>query len=318
VRDQPELSGAFDLNGPLNLRETLFTTRWGPRDPCLRIIGGDVWRATRTPLGPGAERIRSAPDGRVLVDAWGAGAEWLVHRAPALCGAADEPTSFRPDEPLLRHLAREHAGLRIGRTEAVFEAALAIAIEQRVATPDAWRSWRSLVFSLGERAPGPLHGLWVPPSPERVAHTPYEVFHTFGIERRRADLVKRLGVAARRLEECVDLSLADAYGRLTAIPGVGPWTTGRMGMVALGDPDAVAVGDLHLPHMVARALAGERRGSDERMLELLEPYRGQRGRVLRLLMTHTLAATRSRAVSRLPATGARRPTLPSPKAGMPE
>jgi hypothetical protein len=34
---------------------------------------------------------------------------------------------------------------------------------------------------------------------------------------------------------------------------------------------------------VAWALAGERTGTDERMLELLEPYRGHRGRVLRLL-----------------------------------
>jgi hypothetical protein len=34
---------------------------------------------------------------------------------------------------------------------------------------------------------------------------------------------------------------------------------------------------------VAWALAGEPRGTDERMLELLEPYRGQRGRVVRLL-----------------------------------
>jgi hypothetical protein len=34
---------------------------------------------------------------------------------------------------------------------------------------------------------------------------------------------------------------------------------------------------------VTWSLAGERRGSDERMLELLEPYRGQRGRVVRLL-----------------------------------
>jgi 3-methyladenine DNA glycosylase/8-oxoguanine DNA glycosylase len=54
--------------------------------------------------------------------------------------------------------------------------------------------------------------------------------------------------------------------------------------VALGDPDAVSVGDYHLPHVVAWALAGEPRGDDERMLELLEPFRGQRGRVIRLLV----------------------------------
>jgi hypothetical protein len=43
------------------------------------------------------------------------------------------------------------------------------------------------------------------------------------------------------------------------------------------------VGDFHLRNMVAFALAGEARGTDERMVELLEPYRGQRGRVTRLL-----------------------------------
>ncbi len=54
-------------------------------------------------------------------------------------------------------------------------------------------------------------------------------------------------------------------------------------MRALGDPDAVSVGDFHLPHLVSWALAGEPRADDARMLELLEPYRGQRGRVIRLL-----------------------------------
>jgi 3-methyladenine DNA glycosylase/8-oxoguanine DNA glycosylase len=53
---------------------------------------------------------------------------------------------------------------------------------------------------------------------------------------------------------------------------------------ALGHPDAVAVGDYHLKNVVAFNLAGAPRGSDERMLELLAPYAGQRGRVVRLLL----------------------------------
>ena len=55
-------------------------------------------------------------------------------------------------------------------------------------------------------------------------------------------------------------------------------------MVALGDADAVDVGDYWLKHVVSHALTGEPRGTDERMLELLEPWRGQRGRVCRLLL----------------------------------
>jgi 3-methyladenine DNA glycosylase/8-oxoguanine DNA glycosylase len=256
----------------------------GNGDPCLRVVDGTVWRATRTPWGVATQRMSLAADGSVLVDAWGPGAQWLIERAPALCGALDQPGCFQPDQPLLRQLVHAHPGLRIGRTEAVFETALFVTLEQRVATRDAWRSWRGVVRALGEPAPGPFAGLWAPPSAERIAHTPYEVFHQFGIERRRADVVRRLAVVANRLEETVRLPLETAYKRFTAVTGVGPWTAARIGLIALGDPDAVTIGDLHIPHLVTWALAGERRGSDARMLELLEPFRGHRGRVIRLLM----------------------------------
>jgi hypothetical protein len=46
----------------------------------------------------------------------------------------------------------------------------------------------------------------------------------------------------------------------------------------------VPTGDWHFPRHVAFALAGEHFADDARMLELLEPFRPQRGRVLRLLL----------------------------------
>jgi 3-methyladenine DNA glycosylase/8-oxoguanine DNA glycosylase len=281
---EPATRTSLTLERPLNLPQTLAHARMGNGDPCLRVIDGAVWRVTRTPMGVATQRLRKAADGSVQVDAWGDGAEWLLQRAPTLVGALDRPETFEPDHPLLRHLVRCHPGLRIGRTEAVFETAMFVALEQRVATREAWQNWRGMVRALGEPAPGPLPGLFAPPPPERVARTPYEVFHRFGIERRRAEIIRRLAVVARRLEETVTLSLDTAYRRFTAITGVGPWTAARIGLIALGDPDAVAIGDLHIPHMVTWALAGERRGSDERMLELLEPFRGHRGRVIRLLL----------------------------------
>lgn len=274
-----------ELDGPVDLVRTLAFARMGTGDPCLRVIGDEVWRATRTPLGLATARVRPIASDCVEVDAWGPGAAWLLERAPGWCGAMDHPAAFRPEQPeLLKRLARSHPGLRIGRTAAVFETALFAALEQRVATRDAWHSWRLMVRAFGEPAPGPLSGLLAPPAPRRIAFTPYEVFHRFGVERRRADVLKRLGVVAQRLEETVDMPLEQAYARLRAVTGVGPWTAARIAMLALGDSDAVFLGDLHIPHMISAAIAGERRGSDERMLELLEPYRGHRARVVRLLM----------------------------------
>jgi len=53
----------------------------------------------------------------------------------------------------------------------------------------------------------------------------------------------------------------------------------------LGDADAVSVGDPHLKNLVCWALAEEPSGTDDRMLELLEPYPGHRGRVCTLLLS---------------------------------
>jgi 3-methyladenine DNA glycosylase/8-oxoguanine DNA glycosylase len=77
---------------------------------------------------------------------------------------------------------------------------------------------------------------------------------------------------------------AERAGLLLArVRGIGPWTVAEVTRVAYGDPDAVSVGDYHIPSVVAWALAGEPKADDARMLKLLEPYRGQRGRVQRLL-----------------------------------
>ena len=281
----PAAARTVRLRRPLDLRVTLQPLRRGGTDPTLKLTTNAVWRATRTPLGPGTERLSLDGSGVLHVHAWGPGAEWLVERAPALVGELDDDSDFRPHHPLIRELWRLHSGLRIPRSEAVFEAAVASILEQMVPGAEAWRGWRALVLDLGEPAPGPRPGLMVPPDPARVAAAPYYAFHRYGIPRRRADTVRRAAAHAARLEEAVDMPLDAARLRLHALPGMGHWTAAEVALVALGDPDAVSVGDYHLPHLVAWALAGERRGSDGRMLELLEPYRGHRGRVLRLLLT---------------------------------
>ncbi len=274
------------FGGPLDLGLTVGPLRRGPDDPTTRVRGSLAWRATRTPAGPGTERIERVADG-ALVTAWGPGAEWLLETVPDLLGADDDPASFRPAHPRLRQLAVRLAGLRIGRSAAVLEALIPAILEQKVTGAQARRGFRGLVAAYGEGAPGPVppdgQPLRLPPSPEALARLPYHAYHPFGIERRRAETIGRVASVAGRLEAVVELPLNAAYARLRAIAGIGPWTAAEVAQRALGDQDAVSVGDFHLPNLVAWALAGEPRGTDERMLELLEPYRGQRGRVIRLL-----------------------------------
>ncbi|MCI3949196.1 MAG: hypothetical protein K0R11_1130 [Acidimicrobiales bacterium] len=271
------------LGGPLHLGRTLGAVRRGGGDPAMVLAEAECWRATHTPAGPATLHLRVVA-GRLEVEAWGAGATWAVDHAGDLVGNRDDESGFAPCHEVVRAVHRSLRGLRIGRTGAVAEALVPTILEQKVTGAEARRSWRALVRRLGEPAPGPAPaGLTVPPEPARLAAAPGWVFHRCGVERKRADTIRRAMARAGRVEEAAALPLDDAYRRLRALPGVGAWSAAEVGLVALGDPDAVSVGDYHLPSQVAWALAGERTGTDDRMLELLEPYRGHRGRVLRLL-----------------------------------
>ena len=183
--------------------------------------------------------------------------------------------------------------MRLTRTEAVLESLIPAILEQKVTGDEARRAWRALIRTHGETAPGPAaFRLRLPPPPEAIARLPYYAFHPFGVERRRADLIRRVASRPAWFEGIVDLPIADAYARLTAVPGIGPWTAAEVAVRALGDPDAVSVGDFHLPNLVAYALAGEPRADDARMLDLLEPWRGQRAWVIRLLELSGIRAPR--------------------------
>jgi 3-methyladenine DNA glycosylase/8-oxoguanine DNA glycosylase len=274
-------SRTIQLDRRLDLGLTLGPHLRGTADPAMRLFPGRAIRATRTPDGPATIELSLRGD-RLHVEAWGPGADRAIDAAPALAGVDDERSGFAPATRLLADLDRRMPGLRIGRTGAVLEALIPAILEQKVTGAEARRAYRGIIDRWGEPAPGPF-GLRLLPPPDTLARLPYEAFHPLGLERRRADLIRTVALRAARFEEIVDLPLPDAYRRLTALPGLGPWTAAEVALRALGDPDAVSVGDYHLPNMVAFAFTGERQGTDARMLELLEPYRGQRGRVIRLL-----------------------------------
>jgi len=293
----------FASTGPLDLRLTLALHRRGPSDPTLRFSAdGSVWRATRTPDGPAT--LRLIPEGDAIrAQAWGPGADWAIEQVPELAGALDDAAGFGAvvaGHPLLRAMHGRFPGIRIGRTRRVMEALVPAIIEQKVTGEEARASFIALVHRHGDPAPGPwddtpgstLPPLRVPPDAETLAGLPGYAYHPLGLERHRADAIRFAAAHAARAEECTDMTLPDAYARLRAFPLVGAWTAAEVGLRALGDPDAVSVGDYRLCHAVCRALAGEPRGSDERMLELLTPFAGHRARVVRLIEVAGIHAPR--------------------------
>jgi 3-methyladenine DNA glycosylase/8-oxoguanine DNA glycosylase len=284
---EPDARGFVSLATPIDLGLTLGPIAHGRGDPTIRFAPDGIWRATRTPDGPATLRLNVVQDG-VEVAAWGAGAANALAGAADLIGANDDPGALKPRHRLIGELVHRFPGLRLPRTNRPFEALLPAICEQKVAGVEARAAFRGIIAGHGEPAPGPA-GLRLPPSPAILAALPYFAFHRFGLERRRADLIRTIARIAAQVEA---ESPTGGYARMGAVPGIGPWTLAEVGRIAYGDPDALSVGDYHLPNVVAWALAREPRADDARMLELLEPYRGQRGRVQRLIEASGIQAPR--------------------------
>jgi len=260
-------------------------------DPCGRLADGECWLSARTPEGPASLQLARA-GAELTATGHGPGAGWLIDRADAVAGLRDDLSDFptlAASHPLVARLARTFAGVRLPATGLIFHRLIRAILEQKVTGQEAHRGYRALLRHFGEPAPGPA-GLLLPPDPAAIAATPYWAFHPFGIEQRRTQALQRAALVAERLERCADS--AEATRRLTAIPGIGPWTAAEVVRATYGDADAVSVGDYHIPNTVAWALAGEPRGTDARMLELLEPFRGHRGRVCDLLEAGGIGAPR--------------------------
>jgi 3-methyladenine DNA glycosylase/8-oxoguanine DNA glycosylase len=285
------VSSSIELDAPLDLRVVLGPLVRGSGDPTIRVSSGAAIRASTTPDGPGSIEIRFT-GGTVRAWAWGRGADRLLAGLPALLGLDDDPAGFDPSlHPVVAGLARRRGRLPLGRTGAVWEALLPAILEQRITGTEAWRNYRRLVVAHGPQAPGPL-GLRVPPTAREIAALPSWRLTELGIEPRRGALLRRIARDADRYQAFGEAASGPGRGgegaraleaALRANPGIGPWTAAEVTLRALGDPDAVSVGDAHLSHLVAFALTGRPRGTDEEMLTLLAPWAGHRARVVRLL-----------------------------------
>jgi hypothetical protein len=281
---RPARERIWDARRPVDVAATLSPLRRGAGDPAHLLDGAGVfWWACATPDGAGTLALR-AVSGVVSARSWGPGAAWLLDRVPALLGDGDDWSSLDlTAQPRLCDVLRGTPGLRLPATGLVMDVLVPAVLEQRVTGRDARRAWRLLLRRFGTPAPGPGGDLRVPPPPRVLLDIPSWDWHRLGVDGRRQRAIRAAATVAARLEECVALDGPRALARLRVVPGVGEWTAAETAQRALGHPDAVSVGDYHIKDLVVHFLTGRPRGDDSEMLRLLEPWAGQRQRVVRLI-----------------------------------
>ncbi|MHA7178855.1 DNA-3-methyladenine glycosylase family protein [Arthrobacter sp. MDB2-24] len=283
-------------DGPYNLAGTVGTLQCGPHDPSFIVQGPDRWLAFRTSDGPVTLVLRqrgSLNDSRIRAMAWGPGAARALESLPRLLGAEDDWSAF--DSPRFRaglpELARKgrylDPGLRLPASRRMLDTVARAILEQKVTGIEAKRAWRYLLTRYGDAAPGagefaPAE-LRLPPTAEQWRRVPSWDWHKAGVDSKRSATILRAALVASGLERLASLPGGEAVrAGLRSVPGIGVWTVAEVVQRTHGCPDSISVGDYHLAAYVGAALTG-RRTDDAGMIELLEPWRGQRQRVVRSL-----------------------------------
>ena len=274
----------------------------GRMDPTMKLADGELWRAFRTPSGPATVHLRSE-QGVVHAQAWGDGAGCALDRLPVVSGIEDDPSAFQPRHPQIEDAVRKCPNLSLGRAPRLFDTLVSYVLQQRVAFADAAASWRRIHQQHADFAPGPID-LRVPLSPEQWRSLSPAALASYDVDHQRARIVREVALHARKIDRLDEASLDEARALLPKIRGIGPWTTGIVLGVGRADPDAIPLGDASIPILVSQVLLGRHTGDDDSMLEALEPYRGQRFRVIRLL--YAAGFKRQRYAPRIPRGYARR------------
>jgi 3-methyladenine DNA glycosylase/8-oxoguanine DNA glycosylase len=288
---EPALHTRYAPKTPVHLEQTLRPLRRGFLDPTIRFEPTGIWRTLLTPEGPATMHLARSGAGAGIaasidVTAWGEGAVWAIEGVPELLGRGDDWSGLDVSAtPLLAEALRQNPGLRLLRTNQVFEMLLGAIFEQKVTGKEARRSWRELITAHGTPAPGPApEGMRVFPTPETWRRIPSWEWHKAGVGPQRSATVMRASAVAAGLERTLPLGRGgpEIAHKLQSVPGVGVWTAAETMQRAHGDPDSPSVGDYHLPAVVGWALIGKP-VDDDGMLELLEPWSGHRQRVMRLI-----------------------------------
>jgi DNA-3-methyladenine glycosylase II len=178
------------------------------------------------------------------------------------------------------HLRRIHDQIGdppLRRHREGFEGLARIIVGQQLSIASAEAIWRRLLLAVR------------PMSPSAFLKLDDEALRTAGLSRGK---VKTLRAACAAIEDGLDLAeLAEApedtvHERLTALPGIGPWSADIYLLFCLGRADAFAAGDLALQTAAANAMRLPDRPSREALLAIAERWRPWRGVAAHLLWAY--------------------------------
>lgn len=180
-------------------------------------------------------------------------------------------------DPRLRAVRARAGEVPLRRTGAGFASLAAIVVAQQVSRASA-----DAIFGRLSAALDPL-------TPESVLAASGGIFRDAGLSRAKIRTLLALAEAAGAgldLDGVCALEAQEAVSRLTAVPGIGPWTAECYLLFAAGHADVFPARDVALQTAVGHALAISPRPAARELAALAKAWRPWRGVASRLFWAY--------------------------------
>ena len=286
---KPALQRAISVTSDYMFWDNLRFLRMGRMDPTLKLTRTRLQMARWFKQGPATLEL-SINSTQIIASAWGDAAEEALERTPHLLGLHDTPV-LDFGHPRLNKMLKPVINLRLSKSPFLSHALPSHILQQQIAWRDAARIWRNLCEKHGQDAPGPA-SLKLPLSFDQLRRLPHHSYQSAGLIENRIPLMREIGRLGHRIDQWYATSIETYARNIQTLPQMGPWTTFHALAVSMGEPDVVVTGDYTLPHTVSWALKRQARSTDQEMIKLLKPYKGNRWRLVRLLWALNIAAPR--------------------------
>ena len=206
--------------------------------------------------------------------------------------------------PVLGPVVRSLCGLKPLRPASLFEMLVIAITEQQLSLAAAFHIRRRLVERFGHR----LGGIWLFPTPAKLAAAPVVALKECGLSERKAEYIRTIAgkIAAGRLDLDALDAVSDRKARevLSRERGLGEWSIEYFLARGLGRPDCLPAGDVGLRRVVGRYLAGGGRLTPEALQQALAPFSPYRSLAAYYLAVHgrlfPVAAAHASSVKELP------------------
>ena len=193
-------------------------------------------------------------------------------------------------DPGLATIAARFGAPPLWAREPGFPTLVHLILEQQVSLASAQAAFDRLLAATGPLTPDALLAL---DDAQLLA---------IGFSRQKARYARALAMAVAggdlHLEGLADLDDDEVDRRLTALPGIGPWTATIYRLMVLLRPDAWPVHDIALAQAIAEMRGLTARPSPDEMQAIAEAWRPWRAVAARLLWHHYLSVRAERRAGR--------------------